>query len=283
MIIDTHTHFYDPSRPQGVPWPAADNELLYRTVLPEHHRALAQPEGVSGTVVVEASAWVEDNQWVLDLAEDDPWILGLVGHLEPQWPDFGTHLARLADHPRFCGIRLGAGPFSAGDRDGLIRSLEMLAERDLTLDVLIGMSEWDAFCGVLDRLPQLRVVINHVAHVCIDGQPPDTEWVDGMARASKFPQVYCKVSGMMELCAEQPAPTRAEYYAPTLDVLWEAFEPQRLVYGSNWPVCERAGAYATTVTVVQEYLRQSGKGAQGDFWSGNAARAYGLSPGETPA
>ena len=72
MIIDTHTHFYDPSRPQGVPWPGPENELLYRTVLPEHYRQIAEPEGVTGTVVVEASAWLDDNQWILDLAKDDP-------------------------------------------------------------------------------------------------------------------------------------------------------------------------------------------------------------------
>ena len=69
MIIDTHTHFYDPTRPQGVPWPSKENELLYRTVLPQHHRALAEREGVTGTVVVEASKWLEDNQYVLDLAD----------------------------------------------------------------------------------------------------------------------------------------------------------------------------------------------------------------------
>ena len=78
MIIDTHTHFYDPTRPQGVPWPGPDEELLYRRVLPEDHRALAAPEGVTGTVVVEASAWLEDNQWILDLAAQTPWIVGLV-------------------------------------------------------------------------------------------------------------------------------------------------------------------------------------------------------------
>jgi len=283
VIIDTHTHFYDPSRPQGVPWPPSDNELLYRPVLPEHHRSLAEPEGVSGTIVVEASAWVEDNQWILDLADDDPWILGLVGHLEPASPEFATHLARLADHPRFCGIRLGRGPFAGQDGDDVMHDLEVLAARDLELDVLIGVQEWGGFCGVLDRLPELRTVINHVAHVRIDGHPPDPEWMDCMARAAAYPQVYCKVSGMMELCEAQPAPTEAAYYAPTLDVLWEVFGPQRLVYGSNWPVCERSGEYATTASVVQEYLRQSRKGAQEDFWSGNAARAYGLSPGETPA
>ena len=83
MIIDTHTHFYDPSRPQGVPWPEEDDEILYRRALPEDYKALAVPEGVTGTIMVECSPWVEDNQWVLDLADADPFIVGLVGHLEP--------------------------------------------------------------------------------------------------------------------------------------------------------------------------------------------------------
>ena len=88
MIIDTHTHFYDPSRPEGVPWPGPDNELLYRTVLPADYRQFAEPEGVTGTVVVEASGWLEDNQWILDLAEEDPFIVGLVGHIDPARPEF---------------------------------------------------------------------------------------------------------------------------------------------------------------------------------------------------
>ena len=77
MIIDTHTHFYDPYRPEGVPWPPRDDALLYRRVLPEDYKAVAVPEGVTGTVVVEASEWVEDNGWILDLAATEPlyrWI-----------------------------------------------------------------------------------------------------------------------------------------------------------------------------------------------------------------
>ena len=107
MIIDTHTHFYDPARPEGIPWPGADEELLYRTVLPGHHRALAAPEGVTGTVVVEASAWLEDNQWILDLAADEPWIVGLVGHVDPNRPEFKTAIDRFAANELFCGIRCG--------------------------------------------------------------------------------------------------------------------------------------------------------------------------------
>ena len=77
-IIDTHTHFYDPFRAQGVPWPGKDDDLIYRTVLPEHHREVAAPAGVVGTVVSAASVWPEDNQWVLDqVTPENPWILGV--------------------------------------------------------------------------------------------------------------------------------------------------------------------------------------------------------------
>src|SRR5947209_6291608 len=76
-IIDTHTHFYDPMRPQGVPWPPKEDKLLYRRVLPEHFQNLTKSQHVTGTVVVEASAWVEDNDWILDLAAKNPIIVGL--------------------------------------------------------------------------------------------------------------------------------------------------------------------------------------------------------------
>src|SRR5262245_1657434 len=81
--IDAHTHFYDPTRPEGIPWPSKTDKLLYRKVLPEHFLAVARPCGVVGTVVVEASSRVEDNQWLLDLAVKEPFVVGVVGRLTP--------------------------------------------------------------------------------------------------------------------------------------------------------------------------------------------------------
>src|SRR2546425_11052705 len=107
-IIDTHTHFYAPTRPQGVPWPGKDDKLLYRRVLPEHYRAVTRGQGVAGTVVVEASPWVEDNQWLLDLAVKEPLIVGVVGHLTPAAEDYRKHLERFAKNPLFRGIRIAA-------------------------------------------------------------------------------------------------------------------------------------------------------------------------------
>src|SRR5262249_23546501 len=104
--IDAHTHFYDPTRPEGIPWPGKNDKLLYRKVLPEHFLAVARPCGVTQTVVVEASPRVEDNQWLLDLAAKEPSIVGVVGHLTPGEDAFRGHLKRFAKDARFRGIRI---------------------------------------------------------------------------------------------------------------------------------------------------------------------------------
>src|SRR5688572_29594071 len=114
QIIDCHTHFYDPSRPGGVPWPGKDDKVLYRTVLPKHFREVAGPLGVTGTVVVEASPLVEDNQWLLDLAKDEPWIVGIAGHLSPGGEGFGGHIERFAKTPLYRGIRVNHADLKRG-------------------------------------------------------------------------------------------------------------------------------------------------------------------------
>ena len=274
MIIDTHTHFYDPHRPQGAPWPNPDNELLYRTVLPEHWRELAAPHGVTGTVVVEASAWVEDNQWVLDLAADDPSIVGLVGHIDPCTEEFGGHIERFAANELFRGIRVGGGSFGDIDKDGFVGDMEKLADLDLELDVLGGYDIVPGVCQLARRLPELRLVINHIGSLQIDGGPPDPVWVKNMREAATCPQVYCKVSALVESSSVKPAPADVAFYTPMLDVLWEAFGEDRLVYGSNWPVSDVGGDYAQGFSIVSEYFGAKGEQAREKYFWKNAKAAY---------
>ena len=277
MIIDTHTHFYDPSRPQGVPWPAADDEVLYRPTLPEHYRALAESEGVTGTVVVEASAWPEDNQWVLDLAAEDSFLLGLVGHIDPGTEEYAQHLDRYAANPLFCGIRVGGNYLEDVEQGGFLADMERLAARDLELDALIGPDALAGVCELAQRLPELRIVINHVASVRIDGNPPDPHWVEGMQKAAEHAQVYCKVSALVESSQVKPPPAEVELYAPTVDVLWEAFGEDRLLYGSNWPVSARFAGYAQVQRIVTAYFTQKGEEALEKYFWKNARAAYKLS------
>ena len=275
MIIDTHTHFYDPTRPDGVPWPPADNELLYRTVLPDHCKALAQPEGVVGTVVVEASDRVWDNQWILDLAADEPFIVGFVGNLNPADPSFSKHLARFAHNPLYRGIRIGGGRNIKQIESGAYTAqLQELADRDLALDLLVRTPELPAVDDLARQIPDLRIVLDHIVHVPIDGNPPDPEWQSGMQTVGSNPNVYCKVSALPEQAVERPAPADLAYYAPALDALWNAFGEDRLVYGSNWPVCELAAEYGPMISVVKEYFGGKGKAAEEKYFRENGKAAY---------
>ena len=161
-IVDTHTHFYDPTRPEGVPWPGKGDKELYRRVLPDDYKKIAMPLGVTGTVVVEASPRVEDNQWVLDLAEKDKFVLGLVGNLSPGQADFAKHLARFAKNPLFRGIRVNAGPLKVGlESPEYLADIQRLSEADLELDVNGGPELLPLVDQLATKLPDLRIVINN--------------------------------------------------------------------------------------------------------------------------
>lgn len=278
MIIDTHTHFYDPSRPQGVPWPRPTEAWLYRTVLPTHYRALAEPLGITGTVVVEASPWVEDNQWLLDLARDDRFLLGIVGNLDPRSDAFAANLARFAVSPQFRGIRCGGGTFAAGLEALVVSRLAQLAERGLTLDAHVGAGHLGAVAEMARRLPTLRIVVNHLALPPVDGGAPPADWQRAVRLVAAEPGVFMKVSAFEEFSRTQPAPTTVAHYAPVFDVVWEAFGPGRLIYGSNWPCSDRSGTLGSTLAVVREYVRQKAPAAEGAILAENACRAYGVTP-----
>lgn len=276
-IIDTHTHFYDPTRPQGVPWPGKDDKTLYRRVLPDDYKSFAKPLGVTGTIVVEASAWVEDNQWVLDLAAKDSFIVGLVGHLRAGDDDFGRHLKRFAANRVFRGIRIGHAMLKERfDRPDFLRDLKLLADHDLELDVNGGPDMPADVARLAERLPALRIVINHCANVKIDGKEPPAAWQRGMQAAAKHASVYCKVSALVEGTGRTDgmAPDDVAFYKPTLDVVWNAFSEDRLIYGSNWPVSERFAPFAVVQKIVAEYFSDRGREASEKYFHRNAIAAY---------
>jgi predicted TIM-barrel fold metal-dependent hydrolase len=277
--IDTHTHFYDPTRPQGVPWPGKDDKLLYRKVLPAEFKELTKKQNVVGTVVVEASPWLEDNQWLLDLAAREPFIVGVVGHLDPGTEEFAKHFERFAKNERFRGIRIGHGELLKGlEKPAFLQNLRLLSKHDLELDVNGGPQMPADVARLAQALPELRIVINHEANVPIDGKAVQSEWLKGMRSAAGGKAVYCKVSALVESTGrtKRDAPTEAAFYRPVLDALWEVFGEDRLVYGSNWPVGDRAASYETLYGIVHAYFQGKGKLPLEKFLRQNAVAAYKL-------
>ncbi len=276
-IIDTHVHFYDPSRPQGVPWPLSSDALLYRPVLPDDYRALAVPQPADGVVVVEASAWVEDNQWALDLAEREPLIVGLVGNLPIGSDAFAGHLKRFAANPLFRGIRIRAGSLEAGLSDrAFLRDLRDIADHGLSFDVHSAPA-WVAQADRLARaVPNLRLVINHVANVPVTGGQPPEAWQSLMRTLAEHPQIFMKVSGLVEGTrrTEGDAPVSVEHYQPVLETLWRCFGADRLIYGSNWPVSGRFAELATVQQIVAAFFAAKGQEATDKVFWRNAQQAY---------
>ena len=275
--IDAHTHFYDPTRPQGVPWPSKDDTVLYRRVLPDEFKKLTRDEHVTGTIVIEASPWLEDNQWLLDLAAREPFILGVVGRLESTSDDFAKHLDRFAKNKLFRGIRINHDELKAvPDRREQFDRMRLLAQRDLELDAN-GGPEMPADVARLARaIPALRIVINHAANLTIDGKAVPDAWLTGMRAAAANEWVFCKVSALVEGTRKtnRDAPANVDFYRPVLDALWNVFGEDRLIYGSNWPVSERAAPYATVYQIVSAYFERKGRSVLEKFLRRNAEVAY---------
>ncbi len=276
-VIDTHTHFYDPSRPQGAPWPPKDSKL-YRTVLPDDWAAVAAPHGVGETIVVEASPWVEDNQWVLDLAAEDARLTGLVGNLDPNEEAFENNVKRFAANPKFRGVRWRGGLVDIDQNtERVLAGARILAEHGLELD-LNGSNAMLPHARVLARqVPSLRIVINHLGGA---GDPAKLkqDWKDAVAELAQAPNVFMKVSGMVEQVrgAEGQSPRELDYYLPVLDHLWAEFGVDRLIYGSNWPVSDRGAPYEVVFNLVLEYFSaKGGEAVEKYFWK-NACAAYGV-------
>ena len=124
----------------------------------------------------------------------------------------------------------------------------------------------------------VRVPPSHAANLRIDGQEPPARWREGMAAAAKHPNVYCKVSALVEQTGRKPAPRDVEYYRPVLDVLWELFGEERLVFGSNWPVSNGGAPYETVVGIVRDYFSSKGEPAAARFFLDNSRKAYGWKP-----
>ena len=274
-VIDCHTHFYDPERPQGIPWPEKGSSL-YRTVLPEHLRALPHAIPVTGTIIVEASSWLEDNQWLLDIAADDLFVVGVVGHLSPGSDTFSDHLKRFARNGLFRGIRVSQGLVTELMKRESLRDFRSLVDYDLELDVNGGPTMPEVVGRLAEQIPDLRLVVNHIGNVRITDQKPSGDWVRSIERASRGKNVYCKVSALVEgaVYKGDKAPDDVEFYRPYLDVVWNAFGDDRLIYGSDWPVSERAADYGSQQQVVLDYVSGRGENATRKFFSLNSRQAY---------
>ena len=239
-------------------------------------RELEQFRRVTGTVIVEASSRVEDNTWLLELAAGDPFIVGIVGRLEPGTPEFAKQVRHFAAHPLFRGIRIASRSLEKLLDKESLADLKLLSDHDLELDVNGGAATPAVIARLAPRMPALRIVLNHIGNVRITSDEPPREWREGIRVAAAHSNVFCKISALVEGAARdgRQAPDDLAFYKPTIDVVWNAFGDDRVIYGSNWPVSERAADYEKLQRIVLQYAFEQGADATTKFCSLNAKRAY---------
>lgn len=277
-ILDTHIHLYDPTRPQGVPWPPKDGKVPYRPMLPDGFRKITKPLGVVGAIEVECSPLLEDNQWVLDVAAKDPIMVGVVGNLEPANRDFRRHLDRFHQNPLFLGIRYGYlwGRSVASElpKPAFFEGLKALADAGLELDTVGPPQLLGEVVRITDKVPNLRIVIDH-----LPSQEPPKEAAALAAHKSnlrelgKRPQIFVKVSEVLRPIAGRVSHDLSPY-RDRIDQLWDTFGADRVIYGSDWPNSDPLGTYPQVLHVVRQYFLAKGPAASEKFFWRNSLAAY---------
>lgn len=277
-IIDTHIHLFDISRPQGVPWPAKESSI-YKSALPERFRKLAGPFGVVGAIEIECSPWLEDNQWVLDVAEKDSIIVGTIGDLEPGKPDFAKQLERFHRNPLFRGIRYGniwnRSLAEQISNPRFVNDVKLLAKTGLVLDTANPDPELiHAVVRLSDRVANLKIVVDHLPELTPPQNTSARKACDGDLQAlAKRPQVFAKLSGIVRR-VDGRVPLDLSFYRDWLDHIWNTFGSDRLLFGSDWPNSDLWAGYADVFRLAREFIStKSAADIQKFHWS-NSVRAY---------
>jgi predicted TIM-barrel fold metal-dependent hydrolase len=277
-IIDTHIHLFDPSRPEGVPWPPADDTVRHKTALPPRYRQLTEQLGVVGAIEVECSPWLEDNQWVLDVAEGDTIVVGTVGNLEPANPEFQAQLENLSNNALFRGIRYGNlwgnNIRTQLDKPEFVEGLRALSAKGLSLDTANPTVELlHDMVRVTDLVPDLRVIIDHLPKIVVSAEQ-QAPYESALQELGARPRVFVKVSAVL-LENNGTVAYELEPYRNTLDRIWDTFGEDRLLYGSDWPNSDGWGSYEQVLAVAREYFSEKSREAQEKYFWRNSVRAYG--------
>jgi L-fuconolactonase len=273
--IDAHQHFWFYSASEYA-WIDESMSGLRRNFLPADLKPELDNNDFHGSVAVQVRQTLEETRWLLELAERSPSILGVVGWADLRSADIRSQLKALARNPKLVGIRhiVQSEPDDRFllQRD-FLRGISALEEFDLAYDILIYTKHLPVAAEFVEQFPRQRFVLDHLAKPPIKTGEIDS-WSRSIRRLADFPNVFCKLSGLVteaDWQHWQPA-----HIAPFLDVAFESFGPDRLMIGSDWPVCLVAAPYARAINVVKTYLMAHKPEWQDAVLGGNAQQFWRL-------
>ena len=276
MRIDAHQHFWIYDQREYT-WIDETMASIRRDFLPADLRPQLENNGFQGSVVVQVRQTLEETRWLLELAENNPFILGVVGWVDVRSPHLHADLESFAGKQKLVGIRhiVQSEPDDFLLQPDFLRGISVLEEFELAYDILIYIKHLPIAAEFVRRFPRQRFVLDHLAKPPIKSGAIDL-WTRGMRELAAFPNVFAKVSGLVteaDWRAWKPEDVR-----PYLDVAFECFGPSRLMFGSDWPVCTVAASYARVANLVKDYLSGYAPEEREAVLGGNAAKFWRLKP-----
>ena len=282
-IVDAHIHLFNPGRPGGVPWPTPADGVLFQPALPARYRKATESLNVVAAIAIECSPLLSDNDWLLQTAHADPVVVGIIGDLDPASRSFPAELERLHRDSLFLGIRYG----NLWNRDPALHLADPLFLENLRLFAHTGLLLETAnpspaliatWLQLIDRVPDLRLVIDHLPHALPPEQPgARKQYLDHLRELSLHPAVFVKGSEIVRAADGKPVLDLA-VYRPWLDTIWNLFGDDRVFFGSDWPNSDTTSPIADVFTIAGQYLAtRSTSAAQNYFWR-NSVRIYNWKP-----
>lgn len=273
MRLDAHQHFWKYS-PAEYGWINDKMAALKRDFLPQDLKSLLAAEGFEGSIAVQARQELEETRWLLELADENDIIKGVVGWVDLCSSDLAAQLERFASDPKFVGVRHVVQ--DEPDDEFMLRpefrsGIALLREHELAYDLLLYPRHLPVAVKLVREFPEQRFVLDHIAKPSI-AEGRIEPWDRGIRELAQCENVWCKVSGMVTEARWNV--WRAEDFRPYLDVVFEAFGPERLMIGSDWPVCTLSASYGATMGIIADYMRQLRAEEQNGILGGNCARFY---------
>lgn len=274
-FIDAHQHFWHYNPAEHV-WMTDKMGSLKRDFLPEDLAPLLNATGFDGSIAVQARQNLEETQWLLELAEEHEFIRGVVGWVDLRSGDLDAQLERFAPHPKLVGVRHVVHD-EPDDRfmlrEDFRRGISKLHACSLAYDLLLFPRHLPIALELVKEFPEQTFVLDHIAKPDIVSGTR-SPWQEDLQALADHPHVSCKLSGMVTEAGWKA--WKPENFHPYLDVVLEAFGPERVMIGSDWPVCTLSGTYADTMNIVTEYVNKFYPQKRDVLLGGNAARIYNL-------
>ncbi len=277
MKVDAHHHFWHPAR-GDYDWMPKDDRTLNRAYGPADLAPELRALGIEKTILVQAAATEFETEYLLGLADGSDMVAGVVGWVDFENPGRRVALERFAGHPKFKGVRPMIQDIE--DVDWMLRGdvdwgFRAVSEMGLTFDALGFPRHMDNFLRILDRHPDMRVVLDHCLKPRIHANAPEdfAHWADRMTRLARETSAFCKFSGLV---TEASADWTAENLRPHAEHVFAEFGADRVMWGSDWPVCRLRAEYGTWHAAARELTAPLGPDAQNAIFGGAAASFYGI-------